>query len=70
MWTDDKEYEEYQKLQLSTVVRYQHNNTLCKISSDYHYWKNPQKYRDIILFSISHTPIDRTINSRRYCVVC
>ncbi len=25
------EYEEYQKLQLSTVVRYQHNNTLGKI---------------------------------------
>ncbi len=31
MWTDHTEYEEYQKLQLSAVVRYQHNNTLCKI---------------------------------------
>ncbi len=25
MWTDHTEYEEYQKLQLSTVARYQHN---------------------------------------------
>ncbi len=28
MWTDHTEYEEYKKLQLSTVVRYQHNNCL------------------------------------------
>ncbi len=27
MWTDHTEYEEYQKRQLSTGVRYQHNNT-------------------------------------------
>ncbi len=31
MWTEHTEYEEYHKLQLSTVVRYQHNNTLGKI---------------------------------------
>ncbi len=50
MWTDHTEYEEYQKLQLSTIDRYQHNNTLGKISSNYRYRKNPQKYRDIIYF--------------------
>ncbi len=33
MWTDHTEYEEYQKLQ-PTVVRYQQNNTLGKISSN------------------------------------
>ncbi len=27
MWTEHTEYEEYQKLQRSTVVIYQHNNT-------------------------------------------
>ncbi len=43
MWTDHTEYEEYQKLQLSTVVRYKHNNTLGKISSNYRYRKNPKK---------------------------
>ncbi len=53
MWTKHKEYH---KLQLSTVVRYQHNNKLCKISSNYRYRKNSQKYRDIFFF-ISHTPI-------------
>ncbi len=42
MWTEHTEYEEYKKLQLSTVVRYQHNNTLCKISSNYRYRKNPK----------------------------
>ncbi len=47
MWTDHTGYEEYQKLQLSTVVRYQHNNTLGKISSNYRYRKNHRKYRDI-----------------------
>ncbi len=52
MWTDHTEYEEYQKLQLSMVVRYQHNNTLCKISSDDRYRKNPPKYRDF--FNIAH----------------
>ncbi len=40
MWTVQTEYDEYQKLQLSTVVRYQHNNTLGKISSNYRYRKN------------------------------
>ncbi len=56
MLTEHTEYEEYQKLQLSTVVRYQHNNTLCKISSNYRYRKNPQKYRDIIFFQY-RTPL-------------
>ncbi len=28
MWTEHTEYEEYHKLQLCTVFRYQHNNTL------------------------------------------
>ncbi len=50
MWTEHTEYEEYHKLQLCTVFRYQHNNTLCKISSNYRYRKNPPKYRDIIFF--------------------
>ncbi len=45
------EYEEYQKLQLSTLVRYQHSNTLCKISSNYRYPINIE-----IFFPISHTP--------------
>ncbi len=51
MWTDHTEYEECQKLQLSTVVRYQHNNTLGNVSSS----KNPKEYRDVF-FPISHTP--------------
>ncbi len=42
MWTDHTEYEEYQKPQLSTVVIYQHNNTLGKILSNYRYRKNPK----------------------------
>ncbi len=42
MWTEHTEYEEYKKLQLPTVVSYQHNNTLCKISSNYRYRKNPK----------------------------
>ncbi len=49
MWTEHTEYDEYHKLQLCTVFRYQHNNTLGKISSNY-------RYRKIIFFSISHTP--------------
>ncbi len=56
MWTDHTEYEEYQKLLLSTVVRYQHNNTLGKILSNCRYRKTPKKYQDIFFFSISHTP--------------
>ncbi len=48
MWTEHTEYEEYQSLQLSTAVRYQHNND--KISSNY--WKK-------INNSISHTPIQK-----------
>ncbi len=48
MWTEHTEYEEYHKLQLCTVFRYQHNNTLGKISSNYRHRKNPQKYQDII----------------------
>ncbi len=40
MWIDHTEYDEYQKLQLFTVVRYQLNNTLGKISSVYRYPKN------------------------------
>ncbi len=57
MWTDHKEYEEYQKLQLSTLVRFQHNNKLGKISSSYRYCyqKNPQKYGDIFFFNIAHS---------------
>jgi len=53
MWT---EHTEYHKLQLWTVVRYQHNNTLGKISANYRYRKNPQKYRDIIFFQY-RTPL-------------
>ncbi len=48
MWTEHTEYEEY------LVFRYQHNNTLCKISSNYRYRQNPQKYWDIIFFNIAH----------------
>ncbi len=64
MWTENTEYEEYHKLQLSTVDRYQHN-TLGKISSDYRYRKNPQKYRDIIFFQY-RTPLV----CRGWSVVC
>ncbi len=56
MLTEHTEYEEYHKLQLCTVFRYQHNNTLCKISSNYRYRQNPQKYRDIIFFQY-RTPL-------------
>ncbi len=55
MWTDHTEYEEYKKLQLCTVVRYQHNNTLCKISSNY-------RYRKIPIFNIAHPYIQDRIN--------
>ncbi len=34
MWTEHTEYEEYHKLQLSTELRYQQNNTLWKISAE------------------------------------
>ncbi len=61
MWTDHTEYEEYQKLQLSTVDRYQHNNTLGKISSNYRYWKNPQKYWDIIFFQYRTPLVERLV---------
>ncbi len=60
MWTDHTEYEEYQKLQLSTVDQYQHNNTLGKILSNYRYRKNPNRYRDIIFFQY-RTPLDLTL---------
>ncbi len=40
MWTEHTEYEEDHKLQECTVVRYQHNNTLGKTSSNYRYRKN------------------------------
>ncbi len=43
MWTEHTEYEEYHKLQLCTVFRYQHNNTLGKISSNYRYRKKSTK---------------------------
>ncbi len=56
MWTEHTEYEEYHKLQRCTVFRYQHNNTLGKISSNYVIEKNPQKYRDIIFFQY-RTPL-------------
>ncbi len=36
--------------------RYKHKNTIRKISLDYHFEKNPNKYWDIIFLSISHTP--------------
>ncbi len=57
VWKDEliTEYEEYHKLQLCTVFRYQHNNTLGKISSNYRYRK-PPKNIEISFFSISHTP--------------
>ncbi len=42
MSNDHTEYEEYQKLQLYMVDRYQHYNTLSKISSNYRYQKNPK----------------------------
>ncbi len=50
MWTELIEYEEYHKLQLSTVVRYQHSNKLCK----YRLIIVIEKYRDIIFFYIAH----------------
>ncbi len=53
MWTEHTEYEEYHKLQLCTVFRYQHNNTLCKISSNYRYPKNIE----ISVFSQYCTPL-------------
>ncbi len=56
MLTDHTEYDEYHKLQLSMVFRYQHNNTLCKTLFNYRYRKNPPKYRDIIFFQY-RTPI-------------
>ncbi len=59
MWTEHTEYDEYHKLQLSPFVRYQHNNTLGKISSNYRYRQNPQKYRDIICFQY-RTPLRPT----------
>ncbi len=46
MWTDHTEYEEYQKLQLSMVDRYQHNNTLGKYCLIIVIEKNPKQYRD------------------------
>ncbi len=58
------EYEEYHKLQLCTVVRYQHNNTLDKILSNYRYRNNPQKYRDIIFFQY-RTPLVWTIDCKK-----
>ncbi len=60
MLTDHTEYEEYHKLQLCTVFKYQYNNTLGKILSNYRYRKNPQKYRDIIFFQY-RTPLSITI---------
>ncbi len=63
MWTEHTEYEEYHKLQLSTVVRYQHSNKLCKILSNYSYRKNPKKYLDIIIFQY-RTPLQwRQLNA-------
>ncbi len=56
MWTDHTEYEEYHKLQLCTVFRYQHNNTLYKILSKYRYQENPKTFRDIIFFQY-RTPL-------------
>ncbi len=53
MWT---EHTEYHKLQLWTVVRYQHNNTLGKISANYRYRKKSTKISRYNFFSISHTP--------------
>ncbi len=64
MWTDHTEYEEYQKLQLSMVVRYQHNNTLGKILSTYRFRNNPKKYQDIFFFSISYTPSMKSVSYR------
>ncbi len=56
MWTDHTEYEEYQTLHLSTVVRYQHDNTLCKIKSNYLYRNKIHKYWDRIIFQY-RTPL-------------
>ncbi len=47
------EYEEYQKLQLSTVVRYQHNNILGKISSNYRYQKKISMIDEFIYSTIT-----------------
>ncbi len=54
MWTEHTEYDEYQKLQLSPFVRYQHNNTLGKISSNYRYRQNPQNIEISFCFNIAH----------------
>ncbi len=60
MWTEHTEYEEYHKLQLCTVFRYQHNNTLGKISSNYRYRKNPK-----------HTPLTYILlNSNIFLAQC
>ncbi len=56
MWTEHTEYEEYHKLQLSTVLRYQQNNTLGKISPNYRYRKKFKKISISFFFSISHIP--------------
>ncbi len=66
MWTEHTEYDEYQKRQLSTVVRYQHNNTLGKISSNYRYRKKSPKIS--IYFSISHTPTSYIIHWNSFCI--
>ncbi len=52
MWTDHTEYEECQKLQLLTVVRYQHNNTLGNVSSS----RKSKRISRYVFFPISHTP--------------
>ncbi len=63
MWTEHTEYEEYHKLQRCTVFRYQHNNTLGKISSNYRYQKKSPKisryhfffqYRTALVGLVSH----------------
>ncbi len=54
MWTEHTEYEEYHKLQLwHGIQRYQHNNTLGKISSNYRYQKKH-------FFQLSLTPMLNT----------
>ncbi len=59
MWIDHTEYEEYQKLQLSTVVRYQHNNTLYKYRLIIVIEKISKNIEDIIFFQY-RTPLIST----------
>ncbi len=52
MWTEHTEYEEYHKLQLCTVFRYQHNNTKYRLIIIIE--KIPQNIKISFFFNIAH----------------